>query len=277
MLKVEKYCIHEFMRIHFISVDKGASYRLSRALKGEGHYVTHSDGKLPEQVIPEIDAIVIDSYESSDSLELRKAKSLRLKIYTYSEFLYHLYKDKTRIVIAGTHGKTTIISMVMHVLDFHKKSIDYVVGIQPECSDINVKLSKENDFIILEYNEYTSSEIGYKPNIALIGCVEQGDIIHFQRFVDSIIPGGIVIYNQEDLELVKIIENTNNCLRKIPYNIPNHEIYNGKFNLLTMIGNIPLSVIGEHNLQNIEASRNICQQLGIMEEEFYEAVIDFSL
>jgi len=265
------------MRIHFISVGKGALYRLAIALKDEGHYVTYSDGKLSEQVIPEIDAVVIDAYEGLDNLELRKAKSLGLKIYTYSEFLYHLYKDKTRIVIAGTHGKTTIISMVIHVLDFYEKSIDYVVGIQPECSDIKVKLSKENDFIILEYNEYASSEIGYMPNIALISCIEQDDIIHFHRFVNSITSGGIVIYNQEDIELVKIIENTSNCLRRIPYNVPNHEISNGKLNLLTVIGNIPLSVIGEHNLQNIEASRNICQQLGIMEEEFYEAVMNFSL
>jgi len=266
----------EFTRIHFITLDESAVYRLFIALKENNLQVTCSNGELSEQITSKIDAVVV-AHVDSDNCELRKAKDLGLKIYSYSEFLYQIYKDKTRIVVAGSRGKTTIISMILHTLSFHDKSIDYVVGIQLDSSEIKLKLSKENDFAILEYNKYELFEKGYKPNIALISWVDQKDIVHLQEFVNSITYGGIIIYNQEDIEVVKIVENSNNYLRKIPYKTPDYEIFNNETTILTKIGKIPIQLSNVYNLQNIEASRNICQQLGIMEEEFYEAMMNFSL
>ena len=301
------------MKTHFIAIGGSAMHNLAIALKDKGYQVTGSDdaifepsksrlerkgilpaelGWFPEKLTSDIDAVILGMHAHADNPELAKAKELGLKIYSYPEFLYEQSKEKTRVVIGGSHGKTTITSMILHVLNFHQKDIDYMVGAQLEGFDCMVKITNDNDFMILEGDEYLSSPIDlrskfllYQPNIALISGIAWDHINvfktfddyveQFRKFVASITPGGVLVYNEEDAEVVKVVESAENYFRKIPYKTPEYEIVNGIVNLKTDMGEIPLSVFGKHNLLNMEGARFICSQLGIMEEEFYEAIMSF--
>ena len=301
------------MKTHFIAIGGSAMHNLAIALKDKGYQVTGSDdaifepsksrlerkgilpaelGWFPEKLTSDIDAVILGMHAHADNPELARAKELGLKIYSYPEFLYEQSKEKTRVVIGGSHGKTTITSMILHVLNFHQKDIDYMVGAQLEGFDCMVKITNDNDFMILEGDEYLSSPIDlrskfllYQPNIALISGIAWDHINvfktfddyveQFRKFVSSITPGGVLVYNEEDAEVVKVVESAENYFRKIPYHTPDYEIVDGIVNLKTDMGEIPLSVFGKHNLLNMEGARFICSQLGIMEEEFYEAIMSF--
>ncbi|MBT2621172.1 Mur ligase family protein [Chryseobacterium sp. ISL-6] len=301
------------MKTHFIAIGGSAMHNLAIALKDKGYQVTGSDdaifepsksrlenkgilpqemGWFPEKITSDIDAIILGMHAHQDNPELAKAKELGLKIYSYPEFLYEQSRNKTRVVIAGSHGKTTITSMILHVLNFHQKEVDFMVGAQLEGFDCMVKLTQDNDFMVLEGDEYLSSPIDlrskfllYQPNIALLSGIAWDHINvfktfddyieQFRKFVASITPGGVLVYNEEDPEVVKVVENAENFFRKIPYKTPEYEISNGKVLLKTEMGDIPLSVFGAHNLLNMEGARNICRQLGIMDEDFYEAIMSF--
>ncbi|WP_261513019.1 UDP-N-acetylmuramate--L-alanine ligase [Chryseobacterium paludis] len=301
------------MKTHFIAIGGSAMHNLAIALKDKGYQVTGSDdaifepsksrlenkgilpqemGWFPEKITSDIDAVILGMHAHQDNPELAKAKELGLKIYSYPEFLYEQSRNKTRVVIAGSHGKTTITSMILHVLNFHQKEVDFMVGAQLEGFDCMVKLTQDNDFMVLEGDEYLSSPIDlrskfllYQPNIALLSGIAWDHINvfktfddyieQFRKFVASITPGGVLVYNEEDPEVVKVVENAENFFRKIPYKTPEYEISNGKVLLKTEMGDIPLSVFGAHNLLNMEGARNICRQLGIMDEDFYEAIMSF--
>ena len=301
------------MKTHFIAIGGSAMHNLAIALKDKGYEVSGSDdaifepsksrlakkeilpeelGWFPEKISSDIDAIILGMHAHQDNLELAKAKELGLKIYSYPEFLYEQAKTKTRVVIAGSHGKTTITSMILHVLNFHQKEVDFMVGAQLEGFDCMVKLTEDNDFMVLEGDEYLSSPIDlrskfllYQPNIALMSGIAWDHINvfktfddyieQFRKFVASITAGGVLVYNVEDVEVVKVVENAENYFRKIPYKTPEYEIVNGKVHLKTEMGDIPLSVFGAHNLLNLEGARNICHTLGIMDEDFYEAIMSF--
>ena len=249
-------------------------------------------GWFPEKITANIDAVILGMHAHADNPELARAKELGLKIYSYPEFLYEQSKEKTRVVIAGSHGKTTITSMILHVLNFHNKEIDYMVGAQLEGFDCMVKITEDTDFMILEGDEYLSSAddrqpkfLHYHPNIALISGIAWDHINvfktfddyleQFRKFTESITSGGVLVYNEEDEEVVKIVENSQKYFRKLPYKTPEYSIREGKVYLKTSMGEIPLSVFGKHNLLNMEGAKLICQQLGIMEEEFYEAIMSF--
>lgn len=301
------------MKTHFIAIGGSAMHNLAIALKDKGYQVTGSDdaifepsksrlekkgilpqemGWFPEKITADIDAVILGMHAHQDNPELAKAKELGLKIYSYPEFLYEQSKNKTRVVIAGSHGKTTITSMILHVLNFHRKDVDFMVGAQLEGFDCMVKLTQENDFMVLEGDEYLSSPIDlrskfllYQPNIALMSGIAWDHINvfktfddyieQFRKFVASITPGGVLVYNEEDAEVVKVVEAAENYFRKIAYKTPEYEISNGKVYLKTEMGDVPLSVFGAHNLLNMEGARHICRQLGIMDEDFYEAVMSF--
>lgn len=301
------------MKTHFIAIGGSAMHNLAIALKDKGYHVTGSDdaifepsksrlekkgilpgemGWFPEKITSDIDAVILGMHAHQDNPELAKAKELGLKIYSYPEFLYEQSKDKTRVVIAGSHGKTTITSMILHVLNFHQKEVDFMVGAQLEGFDCMVKLSEDNDFMVLEGDEYLSSPIDlrskfllYQPNIALLSGIAWDHINvfktfddyveQFRKFVASITAGGVLVYNEEDAEVVKVVENAENYFRKIPYKTPEYEIVNGKVHLKTEMGDVPLSVFGAHNLLNLEGARHICHTLGIMDEDFYEAIMSF--
>jgi UDP-N-acetylmuramate: L-alanyl-gamma-D-glutamyl-meso-diaminopimelate ligase len=231
-------------------------------------------------------------HAKADNPELLKAQELGLKIYSYPEFLYEQSKFKTRVVIGGSHGKTTITSMILHVMHYFNREVDYMVGAQLEGFDVMVKLTEHNDFIILEGDEYLSSPIDrrpkfhlYKPNIALLSGIAwdhinvfptwKNYVEQFSIFVDSIVEGGSITYNIEDAEVKKVVENSENTIRKFPYQTPNYKVQDGTTFLETEEGSMPVEIFGKHNLNNLAGAKWICQQMGIDENYFYEAISTF--
>lgn len=301
------------MNIHFIAIGGSAMHNLAIALQAKGYKVTGSDdtihdpsksrleakgllpeefGWFPEKITSELDVVILGMHAKEDNLELLKAQELGLKIYSYPEFLYEQSKEKTRVVIGGSHGKTSITSMILHVLQYHEKDVDYMVGAQLEGFDTMVHLTEENDFIVLEGDEYLSSPIDrrpkfhlYKPNIALLSGIAWDHINvfptleeyveQFEIFTDSLVHGGMMVYNEEDEVVKRIVENSTNSIKKYPYNTPSYFIDNGTTYIDTSEGALPLEVFGKHNLQNIAGAKWICQHMGIDEDDFYEAIVSF--
>ena len=301
------------MNVHFIAIGGSAMHNLALALCNKGYKVTGSDdtifepsksrldakgllpesfGWFPEKITNNLDAIVLGMHAKADNPELLKAQELGLKIYSYPEFLYEQSKYKTRVVIGGSHGKTTITSMILHVMHYHDRDVDYMVGAQLEGFDVMVKLTEENDFMVLEGDEYLSSPIDmrpkfhlYQPNIALISGIAwdhinvfptyEGYVEQFSIFVDSIVKGGSVTYNEEDPEVKRIVEASENTIRKLAYHTPDFTVENGQTLLTTPEGDLPIEVFGKHNLNNLSGAKWICQHMGVDEDDFYEAISTF--
>ena len=301
------------MNIHFIAIGGAAMHNLALALHLKGDAITGSDdeifdpsksrlsaygilpkafGWFPEKITAKLDAIVLGMHAKADNPELLKAQELGLKIYSYPEFLYEQSKFKTRVVIGGSHGKTTITSMILHVMHYFNRDLDYMVGAQLEGFDVMVKLTDDNDFIILEGDEYLSSPIDrrpkfhlYKPNIALLSGIAwdhinvfptwENYVEQFSIFVDSIVEGGSITYNIEDVEVKKVVEGSENTIRKFPYQTPEYQVENGITILETEEGSMPIEIFGKHNLNNLAGAKWICQQMGIDENDFYEAISSF--
>ena len=302
------------MKVHFIAIGGSAMHNLAIALHLKGYNVTGSDdsifepsksrldargllpnkmGWFPEKIALSIDAIILGMHAKADNPELIKAQELGLNIYSYPEFIYEQSKNKTRVVIGGSHGKTTITAMILHVLNYHDKAVDYMVGAQLEGFDVMVQLTDDNDFIVLEGDEYLSSPIDlrpkfhhYKPNIALLSGIAWDHINvfptfedykkQFSIFTDSIIEGGSISYNIEDQNVKAIVEASENPIRKFPYETPQHTIDNGTTYLETPEGPMPLEIFGQHNLNNLAGAKWICQHMGIDELDFYEAIATFT-
>ena len=249
-------------------------------------------GWFPEKISNSLDVIILGMHAKIDNPELLKAQELGLKIYSYPEFLFEQSKDKTRVVIGGSHGKTTITSMILHVLNYHDREVDYMVGAQLDGFETMVHLTTENEFIVLEGDEYLSSPIDrrpkfhlYKPNIALLSGIAWDHINvfptfenykeQFSIFTDSLTNGGSMVYNEEDENVVDVVENSTNHIKKYPYTTPQHFIDNGITYLETTSGDLPLEIFGKHNLQNLAGAKWICQHMGIDEDDFYEAIASF--
>ena len=301
------------MNIHFIAIGGSAMHNLAIALHQKGYQITGSDdtihnpskarlekhGLLPDEfgwfsdkININLDAVILGMHAKKDNPELLKALELGVKIYSYPEFLYEQSKDKTRVVIGGSHGKTTITSMILHVLNYHDKKVDYMVGAQLDGFETMVHLTEENEFIVLEGDEYLSSPIDrrpkfhlYKPNIALLSGIAWDHINvfptfenykeQFSIFTDSLVNGGIMVYNEEDLAVKDVVETSTNHIKKYEYSTPNHFIENGTTFLETSEGDLPLEIFGNHNLQNLAGAKWICQHMGIDEDDFYEAIVSF--
>ena len=249
-------------------------------------------GWYPEKIHSGLDAIILGMHAKADNPELIKAQELHITIYSYPEFLYEHAKNKTRVVIGGSHGKTTITSMILHALKYHGVEVDFMVGAQLDGFDRMVHLTDENEVIVLEGDEYLSSPIDlrpkfhlYKANIALLSGIAwdhinvfptfENYVDQFSTFVNTMVKGGMMVYNQEDEVVRQVVEETSNQIKKYPYKTPEYTIENGATILDTLEGEIPLEIFGKHNLQNLEGARAICFHLGIGEEEFYEAIADF--
>ncbi|MDT0556898.1 UDP-N-acetylmuramate--L-alanine ligase [Patiriisocius hiemis] len=301
------------MRVHFTAIGGSAMHNLALALHFKGDTVTGSDdtifdpsksrlkaqgllpetyGWFPEKINTSLDAVILGMHAKEDNPELLKAKELGLKIYSYPEFLYEQSKDKTRVVIGGSHGKTTITSMILHVMHYHDKEVDYMVGAQLEGFDVMVKLTNENDFILLEGDEYLSSPIDrrpkfhlYKPNIALLSGIAwdhvnvfptyKNYVEQFSIFLNQITNGGAIIYNEEDPEVKNVVENSESLIKKYPYQTPNYAVEDSVTLLETPEGPMPIEIFGKHNLNNLEGARWICQLMGIDADDFYEAIATF--
>lgn len=302
------------MKVHFIAIGGSAMHNLAIALHKKGYQVTGSDdeifepskgrlnkyGLLPnskgwntERITTDLDFVVLGMHAKKGNPELEKAQDLGLKIMSYPEFLYEQSKDKTRVVIAGSHGKTSITSMILHALHYNDKDCDFMVGAQLEGFETMVKLTDHNEFMILEGDEYLSSPMDlrpkfmhYHPNIALISGIAwdhvnvfptfQNYIDQFSLFLDTIEPGGVVIYNELDEKVNEVIDNTKNEVKKFAYSLPDYKIENGTYLIASHTdGFIPLEIIGKHNMNNLEGARWICNQMGLSDEEFYEAIVSF--
>jgi UDP-N-acetylmuramate: L-alanyl-gamma-D-glutamyl-meso-diaminopimelate ligase len=299
--------------LHFIAIGGSAMHNLALALNNKGYKVTGSDdaifepsrtrlankgilppemGWFPEKITTEIEAVILGMHAKADNPELLKAQELGLKIYSYPEFLYEQSKTKTRVVIGGSHGKTTITSMILHVMHYHNIAVDYMVGAQLEGFDTMVHLTEDNDFIVLEGDEYLSSPMDlrpkfhlYKPNIALISGIAwdhinvfptyENYVNQFEIFISMITNGGILVYNEDDAEVKRVSEVATNPIRKLPYSTPAYKVENGKTLLQTPEGDMPIEVFGAHNLNNLAGAKWVCQNMGVDEDAFYEAIANF--
>jgi len=301
------------MRTHFIAIGGAAMHNLALALHSKGYHVTGSDdavfepsrsrldkkgllpmemGWFPEKVTSDIEAVILGMHAKPDNPELLKAQELGLKIYSYPEYLYEQSRNKTRVVIGGSHGKTTITSMILHVMHYNNRDVDYMVGAQLEGFDTMVHLTEDNDFIVLEGDEYLSSPSDlrpkfhlYNPNIALISGIAwdhinvfptfENYVEQFEIFIRKITNGGILVYNSDDPEVRKVSEAATNPIRKIPYETPEYTVENGRTLLQTPEGPMPIEVFGDHNLNNLAGAKWICQAMGVDEADFYEAISTF--
>jgi UDP-N-acetylmuramate: L-alanyl-gamma-D-glutamyl-meso-diaminopimelate ligase len=286
---------------------------LAIALHQQGHEVSGSDdeifepskgrlakyGLLPEtmgwsdsNITTDIELIILGMHARQGNIELEKAQNLGLKVYSYPEYLYENSKNKTRVVIAGSHGKTSITAMILHSLHYHNRDCDYMVGAQLEGFETMVRLTDHNEFILLEGDEYLSSPldarpkfIHYKPNIALLSGIAWDHVNVFPKYEDykgqfdqlleCIDAGGVIIYNEDDPEVVEVVGRTKNEIKKFPYSLPSYRVENQRFVLDTMEGDLELKVFGAHNMSNLEGARWICNQMGLTDEEFYEAIEEF--
>lgn len=301
------------MNIHFVAIGGSAMHNLAIALHEKGYIVTGSDdaifepsksrleakgllpekmGWFPENISSKLNAIILGMHAKSNNPELLKAQELGLKIYSYPEFLFEQSKNKTRVVIGGSHGKTTITAMILHVLNYCGKQVDFMVGAQLEGFNTMVHLTNENEFMLLEGDEYLTSPIDlrpkfhlYKPNIALLSGIAwdhinvfptfENYVQQFSEFIKTITNGGILVYNEEDEVLKKIVEQANNQIKLYPYKTPNYSIDKGITYMQTSLGNMPLEIFGKHNLQNIAGAQWVCLHMGIGEDDFYEAISSF--
>ena len=311
-------------RVHFIAIGGSAMHNLAIALCQKGIIVTGSDDEIfdpaksrlekygllpesfgwhPERITSDLDAVVLGMHARIDNPELLRAQELGLKIYSYPEYLYEQSKDKLRIVVGGSHGKTTTTAMILHVLAHCGIEADYMVGAQLKGFDVMVRLSETAKVMVIEGDEYLTSPIDrrpkfhlYKPNVAIITGIEWDHINvfptfdiyreQFAKFIDliepSLTPGpspvgegsrkGVLVYCDEDEEVRRVAEaNTRTDIVKLPYRCPEHRVVEG----VTEIGHTRLRIFGHHNLLNLTAARLACRQVGVGDEQFDEAISTF--
>ena len=303
------------MRIHLIAIGGSAMHNMGLSLCKKGYQVSGSDdeirepsfsrlkaagilpeeiGWFPEKITKEIDAVILGMHAREDNPELIKARQLGLKIYSYPEYIYEQTKDKIRIVVGGSHGKTTITAMILHVLNKNGVDCDYMVGAQLKGFDTMVKLSKEAKVAVIEGDEYLASPIDrrpkfhlYHPNIAIISGIAWGHINvfptfenyvdQFKIFTDLIQNHGTLIYCGEDKDLVKLESRFSNHFTKIAYQTPDHKIEDGVTIVFdSQLNPYPMQVFGDHNLQNMMAAYYACKAIGVKEKDFYKAMQSFT-
>lgn len=301
------------MKVHFISIGGSVMHNLAIALHKKGFIVSGSDDEifepskshlakynlLPDKtgwntdnITPDLDAVILGMHARIDNCELQKAQKSGLKIFSYPEYIYEQCKNKTRVVIGGSHGKTTITSMVMHVLREHNINFDYIVGAKIEGFETMVKLTNDANIAIFEGDEYLSSPIDrrpkfhvYKPHIALISGIAwdhinvfpifENYVEQFKIFIDLVQKNGSLVYFEEDKILNALVDKTSNNIKKIAYSTHNHIIKDNTTFLITKNKNIPLYIFGEHNLQNINGAKLICNETGLSDNQFYDAIATF--
>lgn len=300
------------MKIHFIAIGGSAMHNLAIALKLKGYEITGSDDEIfepakgrlqkygilpdsigwnPAKIDKSLDAVILGMHAREDNPELIKVKELGIKIFSYPEFLYEQSKDKCRIVVGGSHGKTTITSMIIHVLQQNGIDCDYMVGAQLAGFEVMVKLSEDAKIMVIEGDEYLTSPIDrrpkfhlYQPNVGIISGIAWDHINvfptfdiyvkQFEIFANMIPTDGRFIYCADDTVLEEMshkILNTN----KFPYSVHPYHISNGISYLETSEGEIPLQIFGRHNLTNLNAARLACQAVGISDHDFYKAIATF--
>ncbi len=302
------------MEIHFIAIGGSAMHNLAIALHIQGHKVSGSDdqifepsrtrlfrhGLLPDKIgwypgrlHKGLDAVIVGMHAKGDNPELARSQELGLKVFSYPEFLYYGAKNKTRIVIGGSHGKTTITAMIMHVLKYHNIDADYMVGALIEGFDVMVKLTDDAPVIVMEGDEYPSSPIDprpkfhlYKPHVAVISGIAWDHVNvfktyddyleQFRKFIHCIEDEGKLIYCSEDktvTELCETVSDESLCL--FPYALPGYRITKGQTYIIRGEKSYPIRLFGKHNLLNLNAARMVLAQLGVSDEQFFDAMQEF--
>jgi len=292
------------MQVHFIGLGEINMFNLAIALHKKGETVTGSDEKFDEslktimqeqglvsneagwfsdRINDQLDAVVLGASVKKDNPELVKAQELGLEIVSYPELLFDLNKYKTRVVLVGSQNSARVTAMILHVLEYNDVEVDYAV-----TSANGIHLTEANDFIVIEGGDGPSSVIDttpqfhkYQPNIALLSDIElkEGDFEIYAKqygvFVDSIVKGGSITYNEEDAEVKDRVESSENPIRKFPYGTPEHQEEDGQVFLDTPDGEMPLEIVEPDDLRNMAGVKWICQQMGVDEVEFYEAMATF--
>ena len=302
------------MKVHFIAIGGSAMHNLAIALSRKGIKVSGSDDEIfepsksrlekqgilpavigwnPNVIDDTLDAVILGMHAREDNPELLAAKENAIPIYSYPEYLYEQSKAKKRIVIGGSHGKTTITSMLLHVCKKQQLNVDYMVGAQLDGYDCMVKLTEESEYMILEGDEYLSSPIDrrpkfhlYKPHVALISGIAWDHINvfpTFKNYVDQfdifcsvIETDGSLVYNVEDHEVKALAEKYKEQLNLQPYGVPKFEV---KINGTIVTYNkqrYALEIFGSHNLQNMMGAMHLAIHLGIDNETFLESMSDFT-
>ncbi len=300
--------------IHFIAIGGAVMHQLALALQRQGNTVTGSDdeindpahknlaeagilpdkaGWFPEKITSGLNAVVLGMHAKGNNPELLRAQELGVPIFSFPEYVYEVSKDKKRVVVAGSHGKTTITSMIMHILHYHKKQFDYLVGAKVAGFEQSVQLS-DAPIIVLEGDEYPASVIEkrpkiffYHPHISVLSGIAwdhinvfptyENYVSQFETYLENIETGAPVYYNNEDEEVRKVITSSAAHLNTAPYNMPIFRYdENGTAIIETTEGDIPVSVFGRHNLLNMQAAIAVCKELGINEADCYKAIADFT-
>ena len=301
-------------KVHLIAVGGSVMHNMALALHHTGVIVTGSDdgfyepsrsrladaGILPsstgwdvDKISTDLDAVIVGMHAKNDNPELSKAKELGLNIYSFPEFVYKYSEDKQRIVIAGSHGKTTITSMILHVFNYLNREFDFLVGAQIEGFDTMVQLS-DAPIIIVEGDEYLNSVLDpvpkffkYHHHIALISGIAwdhinvfpsfDGYVDQFRKLAHSTPKAGTIICNEEDELANEILKETpeEGDITKLTYTAHPHIIKNGKAFLVFDKKEIPVSFFGQHNFSNVSAAKSICSRLRVTDEQFYEAITYF--
>jgi len=302
------------MKVHFIAIGGAAMHNLAIALHKKGDVVTGSDdeieepsrsrlaangllpselGWFPEKLSDEIDTVILGKHARPDNPELLEAKKLGLKICSFPEYLFQQTRDKVRVVISGSHGKTTITAMVLFVLRRMGIKTDYLIGSQIDGFSTGLSLSDENRIAIFEGDEYLTSAIDkrpkfhvYQPHIAVISGIEWDHIDAFPTFDDYVEQfrifsklierDGKLIFSEKDNNIREIADNVREDVTAIPYSIPDYDIISGVTYLNNKYGSFPLKIFGAHNMQNIEAARLVCRQIGVKDQDFYESIAEFT-
>lgn len=261
-------------------------------LKREG-ILPEQQGWHPEKITAELDAVILGMHARADNPELLRAQELDLKIYSYPEYIYEQSKDKQRVVIGGSHGKTTITSMILHALQAAGLDFDYLVGAQLAGFETMVRLTNEAPVIIIEGDEYLSSPIDRRPkfhlyqaNIGVISGIAwdhinvfptfENYVEQFELFVETIRPGGTVFYAENDEVVDNLIFYNRSAVTKTSYNLPAYEVSNGITAVTYQGQRHELQVFGEHNLLNLEAARSVCNALGINTADYYQYMTTFT-
>ncbi|MEZ0543064.1 UDP-N-acetylmuramate--L-alanine ligase [Fibrella arboris] len=304
---------------HFIAIGGSAMHNLALALHQQGHTITGSDdeiyepalsrlqakgllpaemGWFPDRVHTDLDAVILGMHARIDNPELERARALGITVLSYPEFIFRQSRQKQRVVIAGSHGKTTITSMILHVLKHHNRKFDYLVGAQLDGFDTMVSLTDDLSadaapVIIIEGDEYASSPIDrrpkflhYQPHMALISGLAwdhvniyptyEEYVDQFELLADQMPKSGVLIFDETDNMLDVIGAKERDDVQKVPYVAHPHVIREGQTYLTTAAGGeVPLQVFGLHNMKNIAGALAVCDRLGITDEQFYEAIQSF--
>lgn len=300
-------------RIHFIAIAGSVMHNLAIALKQAGHEVTGSDDEIfepargalanhgilpdkegwyPEKIGPAVDVVMLGMHAQKDNPELLRAQDLGLKIYSFPDYIYQQSRDKQRIVIAGSHGKTTITAMIIHVLAACNRKFDYVIGARVRGIDQTVKLS-DAPIIVIEGDEYLSSALDptpkflrYQHHIGLISGIawdhanvfpsEEDYVKQFDLFADQTPKGGTLIYCDQDAMALIIGKKERTDVTAISYKShPHSSDQNGQYALIYNKEKYPVKIFGSHNFQNVSAAKEVLKKVGVTNEQFYKAITSF--